>query len=391
MATSTKTLPVRSVSDPAWFHGELATTFTKTWLPFPKQLLMSKPADYEGPTPLESLELRGNSVPIDFLNESIFFQREYLEKGQEQEPQLFCFLNRCPHNFYPIKLASDATRSRYNQCPQHGLIVDSRGRFISHPDFPNPTDEERALLSLTEYPLREWGKLFFICRGEPIIPLEDLMREVNESIALMPFDQSQYVPMKSQLRTLDGNWKLHAGNYMDALHIKYIHKAPGGLYDAVEMDSYTTELYRFSSLQWVYAKNPDHGFDPTLLPPRFHHPTKRVFALWWFVFPNLTLNFYPWGLSINVYMPHPENPRKVNFLWLHYVLDAKKYRHRDRIWLSKQVDDEDTIAIRLLNANLRPGSRPRQRGLFGPSEIGPRWFQDCVRETMRRRPQKVLV
>ncbi len=384
-ALSKKTLPVESCWSPAWLTREFETTFTKMWLPFRKQLLMEKPADDEGPTPFESLELRGNAEPVDFLNEPIFFQREYIEDGQDQEPQLRCFLNRCPHNFYPIKLSSDSTRSKYNQCAQHGLIVDTRGKFVSHPEFSKPTEEERALLSLTEYPLQEWEKLFFICRGKPIIPFEDLMREVGESIALMPLDQFEFIPMKNQFRTLDGNWKLHAGNYMDSLHIKHIHKAPGGLYDAVEMDSYTTEINRFSSLQWVLAKNPDHGFDPELLPPRFHHPRKRVFALWWFIFPNLTLNFYPWGLSINVYEPHPENPRKVNFLWQHYVMDLKKYRKRDRIWLSKQVDDEDTIAIRLLNANLRPGSHPKQMGLFGPSEIGPRWFTDRVRETMRRR------
>ncbi len=360
------------------------------WIPFPKQLLAGKPEDHERPNPLESLALRGNSEPVDFLNESIFFQREYIEDGEDREPQLHCFLNRCPHNFYPLKLASDATRSRYIPCPQHGLIVDTRGKFVSHPDVRNPTAEERARLCLTEYPLREWGNLFFICRGEPLIPFEDLMREVNASVALMPLDIFQYIPMKEQFRTLDGNWKLHAGNYMDSLHIKYIHKAPGGLYDAVEMDSYTTEIYRFSSLQWVWAKNPEHGFDPAFLPARFHHSTKRVFALWWFIFPNLTLNFYPWGLSINVYMPHPEDPRKVNFLWLHYVFDAEKYRRRNAVWLSEQVDTEDTIAIRLLNANLRPGSHPKQVGLFGPSETGPRWFQDCVRETMRRRPQKIL-
>jgi choline monooxygenase len=352
---------------------------------------MQKPAVSEGATPLELLELRGNSSPVEFLNESIFFQREYNDKDQEQEPQLHCFLNRCPHNFFPMKLANDFTRSPYSPCPQHGLVVDSRGKFVSHPDFPSPTDEEQARLSLTEYSLMEWGELFFICRGEPIISFNELMREVNESVALMKLDQLQFAPMAGQLRVRDGNWKLHAGNYMDSLHIKYIHKAPGGLYDALVMDSYTTEIYRFSSLQWAYAKNPEHGFDPALLPGRFYHPQKRVFALWWFIFPNLTLNFYPWGLSINVYMPHPENPRKVNFLRMHYAMDAAKYRRKDRIWLSKQVDDEDTMAIRVLNANLRPGSHPKQQGLFGPSEIGPRWFQDRARETMRRHPQKILV
>ncbi|MBI1888917.1 MAG: hypothetical protein HYS15_03240, partial [Candidatus Spechtbacteria bacterium] len=85
MATATKTLPVRSVWDPAWAYREFETTFTKLWLPFPKQLLMERPMGSEGPTSLELLELRGNSSPVDFLNESVFFQRDYADEGQEPE------------------------------------------------------------------------------------------------------------------------------------------------------------------------------------------------------------------------------------------------------------------------------------------------------------------
>jgi choline monooxygenase len=89
---------------------------------------------------------------------------------------------------------------------------------------------------------------------------------------------------------------------MDNYRIRFVHKGPGGLADAIDLNTYLTELYKFSALQWAYSWKPEHGFKPEQLATRFRDPkdpTKRVFALWWFIFPNLTLNFYPWGLSVN--------------------------------------------------------------------------------------------
>ena len=104
-----------------------------------------------------------------------------------------------------------------------------------------------------------------------------------------------------------------------------MHRAPGGLADAIDLGSYTTELYDDAVLQWVYAREPADGFDPALLPDRFRDPGgRRVFALWWFVFPNLTLNFYPWGLSVNVYQPVPDRPDATRFVWYQWVIDPAR-------------------------------------------------------------------
>src|SRR6185437_2239812 len=125
-----------------------------------------------------------------------------------------------------------------------------------------------------------------------------------------------------------------------------------------------------AALQWAYATNPDHGFEPEMLPARFRDPRRRVFALWWFVFPNLTLNFYPWGLSVNVYMPCPGNPHQTLFLWYHYVLDEGLYERRDEVWLNHQVDSEDVDAIRQVSRAVSSGVAPR--GRFAPGqEAGP--------------------
>jgi choline monooxygenase len=165
---------------------------------------------------------------------------------------------------------------------------------------------------------------------------------------------------------------------MDRFHVTFIHRAPGGLADAIDMDSYQTELHPTSALQWAYARRPEHGFEPAQLPARFADAGgRRVFALWWFVFPNLTLNFYPWGLSVNLYQPVPRRPDVTRFFWSHRIMDAEKAAHRDDWWLSAQVDAEDVDAMAQVRRGLRSGMAPR--GRFAPAdETGPHWFHRLV-------------
>jgi choline monooxygenase len=172
----------------------------------------------------------------------------------------------------------------------------------------------------------------------------------------------------------------HAWNYMDKFHISFIHKALGGLADAIELSSYQTELYPYSALQWAYAKRPEDGFSPEKLPLRLrdpHDPRKRVFALWWFLFPNLTLNFYPWGLSVNLYSPIARQPEKTRFFWYHYVFDENRYSELEQVWLNTQVDEEDVDAMAQVRRNIASHQTPR--GRFAPEEEkGPHWFHRLV-------------
>jgi choline monooxygenase len=280
------------------------------------------------------------------------------------------------------------------ECGQHHLTTGADGTFKFHPAFQNADDETRKTLCLTRYDLEEWRDFYFICRGKPAMPFNNVLKPMLDIINCMPLDQFQCSENKDEQRIVDGNWMLHAGNYMDMLHIKEgIHTGEGGLEGALLMDSYVTEFFTdkpyhnpFMTLQWAYAKNPDDGFDPKFLPERFRdpsHPERRVFALWFFQFPNITWNFYPWGLSVNIYMPIPEDVNHTEFFWFHYVLDRKKYSERSTRWLSQLVDTEDTDAISLVNRTLRGHARPWQRSIFGEEkERGPHWFHRMVYKTM---------
>lgn len=363
-----ETLPAEAFTEPAFLELELKTVFARHWLMLPQQ----SPVQGDERSLSDMTRIRGAGVPFSLAGRPLLLQRDW--KGV-----LRLFPNVCTHAWYP--LLEGPGRHRQLTCAQHGRSFDCAGRFVSQPgftpdtqDFPRPSDHLRAL------PLEERAPLLFACLGEPAYPLDEVWGPVQDSVPGVPLKRLRRRPRPDEAREVDGNWKQHAWNYMDKFHISFIHRAPNGLADAVDMATYRVELGERAALQWVYARNPKHGFAPEEVAPRLRDAKRRVFAVWWFVFPNLTLNFYPWGLSVNEYLPIPGRPDKTLFIWHHFVRDEAKYARRNEIWLDEQVDAEDVNAMTLAGRGARSGLAPR--GRFAPQEeTGPHWFHRLVYST----------
>jgi len=351
-------LPASTFTDREFLSRELATIFSRSW-----QVVTERGED---PRPLdEQLAARGSRVPITVNDKPLFLQRAWDDEA------LRAFPNTCTHAWYPLVLG--ASRGPTLVCAQHGRRFDCAGKVISQQGFE--TKAMRPCDSLTALPVEAWRRLTWINFDPHAARLETVLAPVESSLAKMPAIPER---MSAEIREVPGNWKQHAANYLDQFHIGFVHRAPGGLADAVDLGSYTTELYDQSVLQWVYARDPSDGFDPTWLPDRFADPKgRRVFALWWFIFPNLTLNFYPWGLSVNIYSPIPDRPDATRFTWYQLALDRAKHAERDRRWLSSQVDAEDVDALAQVARGLKSGFAPRSK--FAPEqERGVHWFHRAV-------------
>lgn len=359
-----ETLPSTAFTDPAYLERELARLFPRSWLCLPQRAASELRDDARELDALVSA--RGARAPFSLLDRPFYLQRGWKDK------KLRCFPNVCTHAWYP--LVQGPGRSANITCAQHGRQFDCAGKFLSQPGFKDCPSFPRPQDHLTEFPVESWGPLLFTALGSPAAPFKDIFAPILETTKKLPLERLARRPQAGEVRELDGNWKQHSWNYMDKFHITFIHRAPGGLADAVDINTYKTELHDQSALQWVYAKDPASGFDPSWLPARFKDPAgRRVFALWWFVFPNLTLNLYPWGLSVNVYMPVPGKPEKTLFQWYMYSWDDSKFDRREELWLSDQVDREDVDAMAQARRGARSGFAPR--GRFSPKEeTGPHWF-----------------
>lgn len=366
-------LPARAFTDPEILDLELKTIFAREWL------LLPEPTGAEARTDArpwaEKLKQRGAREPLEFLGKPLYLQRGW------RDSKLRLLPNVCTHAWYP--LAPGAGRSEKLVCGQHGRQFDAAGKCLSQPGFsPKAGSFPRSCDHLAEFETREYGPLLFTCLGEPARDLAKITGLIDESLGGLPIEKLQRRPQAGDIRELEGNWKQHAWNYMDKFHVQFIHKAPAGLADAIDLNSYTTELHDGAALQWAWARDPESGFDPDWLPARFKGPKgERVFALWWFIFPNLTLNFYPWGLSVNSYEPIPGTPDKTLFRWYAWSWNDKKLAEREKRWLSAQVDAEDVEAMAQARRGAKSGLAPR--GRFSPSEeTGPHWFHRAVSRSL---------
>lgn len=367
-----QTLPPEAFTDPAFLEWELRTLFRTSWL-----MLPDRPGHDLRDDPRSLADLvrrRGAHAPVTLVDAPLFLQRDWAGT-------LRAFPNVCTHAWHT--LVQGPGRERTLTCPQHGRRFDTTGRCLSSPGFDGSGWRPREPDHLDPMPVAEWGPLLFACLGTPSIRFEELMQPVRDSLGTLDLSALERRAVDPEVRELPGNWKQHAWNYMDTLHIPFIHSRPGGLAEAVDLQGYRTELHGQAALQWAYARDPADGFEPELLAPRFGDGDRRVFALWWFLFPNLALNLYPWGLSVNLYAPVRGDPQRTRFHWYHHVLDEAKYAEREQAWLQRSVDDEDVDAMTQVGRGVRSGlARP---GRFAPAaEAGPHWFHRLVAEAVRR-------
>ena len=374
--TRAESLPSSAFVDLEFLDLELGTIFAHTWLLAPQE----SNSQNSLAALTDSLGKTGSRVPFNLLGKPLFLQRG-------QHGKLSCFPNVCTHAWHPLVESSSIGGTII--CPQHGRQFDNEGRFVAQAGFEKMEGFPKKSDNLRNVHVDEWGPWIFVSTGEPLAYFREFVEKVQQSIPGIRLESLRRRRVDGEVREVDGNWKQHAWNYMDNFHIRFVHKGPGGLADAIDLSSYRTELYKFSALQWAYARDEENGFEHRLLADRFREGkdnSKRVFALWWFIFPNTTLNFYPWGVSVNVYMPIPGKPDRTRFLWYQYALDEDKFRHRNSTWLNEQVDAEDIEAISLVSAGAKSGFA--RRGRFAPNEeTGPHWFHRLVYETVSSNSQ----
>ena len=134
-------------------------------------------------------------------------------------------------------------------------------------------------------------------------------------------DRISWYPMDKLVRRSDlckdyhvnANWALYCENYLEGFHIPFVH---GGLNQALDFGEYKTEVFQYCNLQLGIGKK---GEDCFVLPETSKDYGQDIAAYYFWVFPNMMFNFYPWGLSVNLVQPTKVDECKVSFIT--YVLD----------------------------------------------------------------------
>ena len=152
-------------------------------------------------------------------------------------------------------------------------------------NFPSPADDLPAV------PFAEWAGHAFAAL-DPVAPAAEFLGDVSARVGMLGAEHFVHDAQRDRDYVVAAHWALYVENYLEGFHIPFVH---AGLNDVVDYGSYTSELFRYSSLQRALAKPGEPAFEPG----SGASAEERVAAYYWWIFPNLMLNFYPWGLSLN--------------------------------------------------------------------------------------------
>jgi len=261
-----RTIDTRFYTDAEWFEYSKEAIFARTWQ------FAGLADDLKGLTPIELLP--------HILDEPLLII--------ERDNVRHCVSNVCTHR--GKVLVERQSNADLIRCGYHGRRFDLDGRFLSMPefdevkDFPSPCDDLAAI------PYAEFAGFAFVS-PDPKAKLPEFVGGAGDLIT--PVEHNGLKLAAKREYTIDAHWALYCENYLEGFHIPYVHKS---LNQIVDYGTYTTETFRYSSLQT--------GFDDT----------GNIAAKYLFIFPGMMLNFYSWGVSVNVVRPLSPNRTTVEFL-----------------------------------------------------------------------------
>ena len=231
------------------------------------------------------------------------------------------------------------------RCKYHGRLFHLDGKFVSMPEFKEVENFPTTDDDLKQLPLFQWGKWLFASLNNEL-PYGLFLKDMMDRVGWLPVNDFVFHPERSQEFIVKAHWALYCENYLEGFHIPFVH---AGLNSVIDFGNYTTELFKYSNLQLGIAKDDEDCFD---LPASSPDYGKKVAAYYFFVFPNMMFNFYPWGLSVNVVQPVSTGESKVSFYT--YILDKSKYNSGAGSNLDTvEFEDEEVVQ------NVQKGIRSR--------------------------------
>jgi choline monooxygenase len=235
------------------------------------------------------------------------------------------------------------------RCRYHGRMFNLDGHFVSMPEFKEVENFPTEADNLPKLELFKWGKLLFtsVNAQHALAPADVIFKDMMERVNWMPLGDFKFDPELSRVFNVKANWALYCENYLEGFHIPFVHI---GLNAVIDYGDYATELFfPYSSLQLGLAKTPENCFDLPVTSPDYG---KNVAAYYFWAFPNMMFNFYPWGLSIN--MVEPVSPGQCRVKFFSYVWDASKLNKGAGSALDKiEKEDEEIVE------NVQRGVRSR--------------------------------
>lgn len=224
------------------------------------------------------------------LDEPILLVREFPSQNADSgaggdtstdHPNIRAFANVCTHRSARLCTAPGAITTI--RCPYHGRQFGLDGRCKSAPGFETFSPED----NLAPVAVATWGPLIFVSI-DPAMPFAELFP--SEILDPLWNPASVHDPAGDCTYDVEANFLLWCENFLEGFHIPFVHP---GLNRAIDWRTYETRLYGWSSLQLA----------PSETGPKVELDGRPYAGAYVALFPTTALNFYPWGLSLNIVEP----------------------------------------------------------------------------------------
>ncbi|HEX7119118.1 MAG TPA: aromatic ring-hydroxylating dioxygenase subunit alpha [Longimicrobiales bacterium] len=345
------TLPAAVYRDPAYFALQQERVFAPAW-------------HYVGDA--RRLKAPGHVLPFTLLEGCL---DEPLVLTRDRQGTLHCLSNVCTHRGMIVVEGEGHLNTL--RCRYHGRRFGLDGCFLSMPEFDGVETFPSERDDLPHVRLESWGPFLFASL-DPAVPFDDWIEPMRSRVGFLPLDEFVFDPTTSHDYLIQANWALYCDNYLEGFHIPYVHAA---LNDVLDYGGYRTETFAWQSLQLGVGKSGEDVFE---LPAGHPDEGTPVAAYYFWLFPNLMFNFYPWGLSLNVVQPLGVERTKVSFLsfvWKHEL------RRRGAGYDIHRVELEDEEVVEAVQRGVK--SRLYDRGRYSATrEQGTHHFHRLLAGAM---------
>jgi phenylpropionate dioxygenase-like ring-hydroxylating dioxygenase large terminal subunit len=347
-----ETLPARWYLEPGLFQLEQERIFGRCWHLVCLSSELGEPGDYV------TDEVAGEPIVV----------------ARGDDGTLRAFSNVCRHRAGPVSVGRGNRRSL--QCSYHGWTYGLDGRLLRAPEMEGVESFEASRVALPEFRVETWGPFVFVNLDARSAPLAETLGEIRSKVEARNLTFGNVRRIERRTYDIRCNWKVYVDNFLEGYHVPIVHPA---LFRELDYDRYRVETSRYYSSQDAPLRGASTG----------GQDEGRVYGgddqgpLYYWVFPNLMLNFYPGNMQVNVVIPIDHRNTQTLFDW--YATEGRTVdqKLRSSIELSEQIQREDMAVCESVQKGL--SSRSYDRGRFSVKrENGVHHFQLLVHEFLTR-------
>ena len=291
----------------------------------------------------------------DYLDESLVITKE--------EQVFRCISNVCTHRGHLLSECS--SKNSFLKCRYHGRTFDLNGKIKTAPGFENAIGFPENTDNLYNVPIYNWNGFLFVSLNEKEKVFDTLL-QIDKILPDFIYTDLCKTPIRNEY-IIDCHWGLYCDNYLEGFHIPYVHK---GLNSDMDWKKYETYILDKMVLQKAVSRDLNDTIP--------YANEENIYAYYFFIFPNIMLNYYKWGLSINIIEPISKEQTRVKYM-IYNLKDEKVPSDSSSSVDSVEIEDQEVVksvqkGIKSINYN---------RGRFSPDlEKGVHYFHKLISEQL---------